>query len=243
MEIKFNFQLGTNRDLHLITNVISRQLIRMLLILGFLSTLFGCEKEAPTDQPQFPAVAITNDVQHNEVYERGIQLISLHMQLSDRNPRVTKAVRDEVSRGIRDLDAVTAYNPENWSAFWTKGKGYQVLGDHRAAYAEFKESFNIQKENPDVAREYAGMCLELGHGAEAVRATQHAINLTPDDAGLHANLALAYLINGRNADAKQAIERALKMVPDDKTSQAVQRVIIDVISGKRKQPKTMADLY
>jgi hypothetical protein len=58
-------------------------------------------------------------------------------------------VQYKVIRGIRDLDAVTAFNPENWPAFWIKGKGYQVLGDQVSANFEFKSSFTIQKQNPD----------------------------------------------------------------------------------------------
>jgi len=210
--------------------------------MGFFSTLFGCKKESLIEQPPTTVVTVSDDDQHNEIYERGSQLISPHMQLLDRDPRVTKAVREQVTRGIRDLDAVTTYNPGNWAAFWIKGKGYQVLGAHEAANREFKASFDIQKQNPDVAREYAASCLELGHGAEAVRVAQHAIDVTPDDAGLYANLALAFLIDGKNAEAKKAIEQALMMAPQDKISQAVRIVVDDVIAGKRRQPKTMADL-
>lgn len=210
--------------------------------MGFLSTLFGCKKESPIEQPDSKVVIVSDDDQHNEIYERGSQLISPHMQLLDRDPRVTKAVREQVTRGIRDLDAVTTFNPGNWAAFWIKGKGYQVLGSHEAANKEFKASFEIQKENPDVAREYAASCLELGLGAEAVRVARHAIDRAPNDAGLHANLALALLIDGKAPEAKKAVEQALTMAPQDKISQAVRGVVDDVIAGKRRQPKTMADL-
>jgi Tfp pilus assembly protein PilF len=210
--------------------------------MGFLSTLFGCKKESSIEQPQSMVVTVSDDDQHNEIYEPGSQLISPHMQLLNRDPRVTRSVKEQVTRGIRDLDAVTTFNPENWAAFWIKGKGYQVLGEHEAANSEFKASFDIQKENPDVAREYAASCLELGHGAEAVRVAQHAIDVTPDDAGLYANLALAFLIDGKNSEAKKAVEQALAMAPQDKISQAVRGVVDDVIAGKRGQPKTMADL-
>ncbi len=189
-----------------------------------------------------PPVVVADDEQHDEVFERGSQLISPYMQLLGRNPTITKQAKNEVEQGIRDLDAVTAYNPENWAAFWIKGKGYQVLGAHRAANHEFKASFDIQKKNPDVAREYASSCLELGYGPEAVQATQHAITLSPDDAGLHANLALALLIDGKNSEAKQAIDRSLQMSPDDIVPQAVQRAVDEVISGRRPQPENMADL-
>lgn len=210
--------------------------------MGILSTLFGCKKTDSAKVKSAVLVTVTNDDQHTEIYKRGCDLISPYMQLLDRDPRVTKSVREQVARGIHDLDAVTTYNPKNWAAFWIKGKGYQTLGAHEAANLEFKAAFDLQKMNADVAREYGASCLELGHGAEAVSAVQHAISLKPDDAGLYANLALAHLIEGKNAEAKQAVDRSLAMSPDDKISKAVQRVVYEVISGKRKQPKTMADL-
>ncbi|QQL44427.1 tetratricopeptide repeat protein [Sulfuriroseicoccus oceanibius] len=219
-------------------------MLRALIIMGLFSTLFGCKNEEAAEQHAEPvAVVVTNDDDHNAIYERGSQLISPHMQLLNRDPKVTKKLIEQVTRGIADLDAVTAYNPGNWAAYWIKGKGYQVLGDPQAANAEFKASFDIQKENPDVAREYASTCLDLGLGAEAVRATEHAITLTPDDAGLYANLALALLISGKNVEAKEAVDRSLQMAPNDQISQAVRNIVDDVISGVRPQPKNMADLH
>ncbi|PAW72137.1 MAG: hypothetical protein B9S38_05605 [Verrucomicrobiia bacterium Tous-C4TDCM] len=187
-------------------------------------------------------VVVTNDDEHDQVCQRGGNLISPHMQLLGRNPKLSAKAKTELSRGIADLDAVTAYNPKNWASFWMKGKGYQALGDQKAANAEFKVSFAIQKENPDVAREYAASCLQLGDGEEAISATQHAITLTPRDAGLHANLALALLISGKHEEARTAIVESLNMAPADRISLAVKKVIDEAASGKRRQPKTMADL-
>jgi Flp pilus assembly protein TadD len=223
-------------------STLAQELKHIVLIMGFLSTLFGCNKEGAPEPPESVAVVVSNDAEHNAIYERGSKAISPHMQLLNRDPKLTERVRREVEGGIRDLDAVTTYNPTNWAAFWIKGKGYQLLGNHRAANSEFKASFDIQQENPDVAREYAASCLELGLGGEAVRATEQAIKVAPGDAGLRANLALALMIDGRNTEAKSAIDEALRMSPDDKISRAVQKVVDDVLAGRRKQPKTMADL-
>jgi Flp pilus assembly protein TadD len=207
-----------------------------LLMIGKLMALLACGKATAAE------IKVTNDDQHNEVYQRGSGLISPHMKLVGQEPKVSEKVRDQVSKGIADLNAVTTYNPNNWAAFWIKGKGYQVLGDQKAAKAEFEKSFTIQKENPDVAREYAASCLELGDGEEAVNATRHAIKLKPDDAGLRANLALALLISGKNEEAKTEITESLRMNPTDRISLAVKKVIDEVASGRRKQPKAMADL-
>jgi Flp pilus assembly protein TadD len=75
-----------------------------------------------------------------------------------------------------------------------------------------------------------------------VRATEHAIQLKPDDAGLYANLALAHVISGRDAEAQTAIRTSLGMAHDDRISQSVQRLVEDVLSGKRRRPQNMGDL-
>ena len=187
-------------------------------------------------------IIVSNTEQHNEVYQRGAGLISRLMKLHGREPRLSKRDKQAVLEAIRDLDAVTNYKPGNWAAFWIKGKGYQTLSDHRAARAEFQAAFAIQKENPDVAREYAYSCMELGDGEEAVAAARHAVGLSHGDAGLLANLALALLVSGEHAEAKARITESLQLAPSDPISKAVERVLNEVLAGRRKQPKVLADL-
>jgi tetratricopeptide (TPR) repeat protein len=85
-------------------------------------------------------------------------------------------------------------------------------------------------------------CLELGRAEEGVMAAERAIALNPSDAGLYANEALAYLIAGRNADALKSVEESLRLDPKDEISQSVKRMIEEVMSGKRPQPKKMSDI-
>lgn len=187
-------------------------------------------------------IAVTNTEEHNAAFKRGAALISPNMELLDRAGKSDAKARAEITEGIRYLNAVTEYNPENWAAFWIKGKGYQSLGDWTAANAEFKKSFEQQDQNPDVAREYALSCMELGLSDEAIKAAVHAVKTDPADSGLQANLALAYLIGGKIEEAKKAIAISLEKSPDDKISQTVKTVIEKVASGEKKQPKKMADL-
>jgi len=69
--------------------------------------------------------------------------------------------KKKISEGIMYLDVVTQINPDNWAAFWLKGKGYQALNDSSSAYNEFNASYSIQKENPDVARELMFECTAI----------------------------------------------------------------------------------
>ena len=220
-------------------------MIRIFLaVVGILFAGVACDPNDSDSEPIDTSfeVVINNNTQHDMIYKRGTEAIMPHIKLMERDPESSASIKQEVTNGIADLNAVTKYRPENWAAFWVKGKAYQVLEDHQSAYSEFKASFQIQKENPDVARELAAACLALGRADEAIIVTQHAIDLTPGDAGLYANLALAYLVADKNADAKKAIDQSLQMAPDDEISQAVKTTVDEVISGKRPQPKTMADL-
>src|SRR4051794_30100545 len=119
------------------------------------------------------------------------------------------------------------------------GKGYQALGESEKACDAFGHSFALQKQNADVAREYMFECLDLGRVQEGVAAAEHAVALEPKEPGLLANLALAYLIAGNNGEAIEKAEEALALDPSDKVTQSVVRVIREVASGKRPQPKKL----
>lgn len=185
---------------------------------------------------------ITSDAQHDAAYKRAVALISPHMRLFEQTPEITQSASEELTDGVAYMRAVTEYNPRNWAAFWIEGKAYQALGQNAAANAAFQAAYNLQRGNADVAREYAESCLALGRANEAIDATRQAIGLAPDDAGLRANLALAFLIAGRNQDALQTITSSLQMNPTDGISRRLKAVIEDVIAGRRVQPRTLADV-
>ena len=136
---------------------------------------------------------------HDEYYGKGCRCIEPYMQLHEGKSK--KPNEDKIIEGIKYLDAVTKINPENWAAFWIKGKGYQALGDNESSYREFNKSFSIQKSNPDVARELTFASLNLGKSEEGIRIAKHALSLHPTNSGLMANLSLAYLINNETEKA------------------------------------------
>ena len=181
---------------------------------------------------------------HNRVYQAGCDLISPHMPLHNHESRAahsTSAQRD-VRRGIELLTFVTQANPANWNAHWIIGKGHQALGHAKAACDSFRASFDLQKHNPDVAREYMFECLNLGRGSEGVMAASHALSLEPGNAGLHANMALAFLIDAQLDQALAAASKSLELDPTDRITRNVQMMIRQVKSGEKPQPTRMADL-
>jgi tetratricopeptide (TPR) repeat protein len=213
-----------------------RKLFMLSRMFGFICALVGCSRqEAP--KTYSPA-------DHNRLFKEGSDLIAPYMRLhgQPRNPIITGRARKDVTHGIELLQAVVSINSQNWSAYWVIGKGYQSLGESEKACDAFAQSFALQKQNADVAREYMFECLDLGRVQEGVAAAEHAVNLKPKEPGLHANLALAYIVAGKNAEALKKAEEALALDPSDKVTQSVVRVIREVASGKRHQPKTLKDL-
>lgn len=202
-------------------------------------SLPGCSK--PVDSAPLPIV--TNGEEHNKVYQEGCDLITPYLRLHGVKPKpVDSAAKATLARGIALLGVVTTYSPANWSAHWICGKGYQALGDSPAACDAFKLAFDIETKHPDVAREYMFECLNLGRGSEGLRAARVAVDLKPSDAGLHANLALAYLVSADAASALKAVDEALRLDPSDAISRNVRKATQEIIDGKRAIPKKLGDL-
>lgn len=196
---------------------------------GLLSSLFGCSQNKKTE-------LVLTEENHNPYYLKGTKLIEPYMDLEGKSIIINSKAKDSITEGIRYLDAVTKINPNNFAAFWIKGKGYQSLKQHDSAYSQFDKSFEIKKDNPDVARELMIECLHLGKGKEAVNVSLHALSLDSSNAGLIGNLALAYLINGDTDLADKTIKKAMQTDPNDKINLKLSEIISEVISGKRKRP-------
>jgi tetratricopeptide (TPR) repeat protein len=215
--------------------------------MGFFSKMFSSVKGTSAEAPapiMVTIMPVTNDTDHNYYFVKGCDFIKPYMRLAETPKKSTKSdeARADIIRGIDLLNAVVVYNKDNWAAWWTIGKGYQALDEADKACDAFGKSYAIQRQNPDVAREYMVECLNLGRAKEAVPVAEHAISLSPNNAGLNANLALAYTIAGQLADAQSAINKSLQIDPSDKISQNLRRIIQEIIDGKRPQPHNMRDL-
>jgi tetratricopeptide (TPR) repeat protein len=183
-----------------------------------------------------------NNTNIDFLYKTGTELIMPYIEYSDQPFMPYKRDKDILKKGIVFLDAVTQINPENDSAFWVKGKAYQAMKMDKEAYEEFNTSFNLNKTNPDIARELCRECLELGLAEEAVSVSKFASSLDPDDAGLMGNVALSYLIKGDLPAAKKIAKKALNLDPEDVINRNLLHYIDDINSGKRKLPKKLSEI-
>lgn len=218
-----------------------------IILFGLFSAiafLVGCSRATSPSVKATAVPLVTNDTEHNLYFREGCALIKPYMRLTDVPEKPTDGgkAKSDIAHGIALLNAVIAYNTKNWSAWWIIGKGYQALHESDKACAAFGKSYAIQSENPDVAREYMVECLNVGRNKEAVSVAEHAVSLSPNDAGLYANLALAYTVSGRLTDAQSAIKKSLQINPGDQITLSLQKVIQEIVDGKRPQPHTMREI-
>jgi Flp pilus assembly protein TadD len=213
---------------------------RLTAVLVWIFGLFGCSSERKEETKH----QVLSAEDQNRIYTEACGLIKPYMILHNvrSRPTDTDEARQELRRGVSLLRQVVEAKPDNWAAYWIMGKGYQALGDSENACDAFGKSFAVQRQNPDVAREYMFECLNLGRGAKGVDVAEYAMGLKPGDAGLAANLALAYLIADRNDDALRLVNQSLGIAPDDRITQNLKTRIIEIRDGKRPQPRTMRDL-
>ena len=151
---------------------------------AILSTLGlgGCSNDR-AEVPQQPRAYTVED--HDRLYQEGCDLVQPYFQLHGVEPRRadTEQAIGELVESLPLLREVIKINPDNWAAYWIIGKAYQALDDSDHACDAFARSFAIQKDNPDVAREYMLECLNLGRAEEGLVAAKHAVSLRPNDPG------------------------------------------------------------
>ncbi|MCI4669636.1 MAG: hypothetical protein MRZ79_15990 [Bacteroidia bacterium] len=180
---------------------------------------------------------------HDSYYKKACELLDEKVISGIQNNKIqSNAQRDSILLGISYLDSVTKLNPENWAAFWLKGKAYQVLQKHEGAYTQFQRAFILKQSNPDLARELSIEALETGRNREAESIGEAALSLSPADPGLMGNLALIHLINGKLISAEDLIQSALLIRPDDPVNQYLEKLIREVKDGTRPQPKHVNEL-
>jgi Flp pilus assembly protein TadD len=150
--------------------------------------------------------------------------------------------RRRVRKAIRLLANVVELNPANWAALWITGKAHQALGESELALDSFSRSRLLNENNPDVAREAGISAMECGRPQLAIEFTRAALKLSPEDPGLQANLGLAHLFAQQPQVARTVLDAALTKDPEDKITQAVSRLVDDVLQGKRPCPTRRAEV-
>lgn len=182
--------------------------------------------------------------EHDRLYSEALNACKNEIPLAEQPnlaaPGWLKAFR--LRRAIQLFKRAVQINPQNWNAMWFIGKLQQRLRNWAEALDYFGRATSINTTQPDLAREASLCAMELGRKVEGVKFAQDALNLAPYDAGLIANLALAYLLSGNLSDAQAAIDQALSKDPTDSISMTLATMIQHFEARGRTPPDTSTKL-
>jgi tetratricopeptide (TPR) repeat protein len=180
---------------------------------------------------------------HDELFREAVGLAEQRIQVHSRRIRSPDSSdRQTLENALHLFEQVIQLNERNWAAMWFIGKIHQRLGDHNAAYDSFKASYSINPSQMDVAREAAIAAAEIGEIDAAIVFAHRAVQLAPQDAGLHANLALANLLSGRLSAAAAEISRALAIHRSDVASRTVAQMIAHFQAKGTTPPRSTPEL-
>jgi len=169
-----------------------------------------------------------------ERFQAAANAIHPLLNFDGRSRRLGFFERRRLAKGIRELEAIAS--GDRWRVWWFLGIARRTAGDPVAACEAFERAYQANPTHIDVSREFAGQCLALGKGTQAVTVNERNCSLHPEDAGLRSNLALACMIAGDMTRAKAEIGRAIAMDPSDQITRALAEMIDDVIAGHRERP-------
>jgi tetratricopeptide (TPR) repeat protein len=174
----------------------------------------------------------------NRNYEAAFEILSRHIfiQGSGRT-RVGPLGKKQIKEAILMLQRSVEIWRGSWQSMWGLGKAHQALGNHLSALRWFEKALKIEETNPDVWREATIESLNLGEAEKALTFARKARELKPDDPGLHANLALALVLNKQGEEAMKEIQEACRQNPNDPVSKNVMEFIRDIVSGRKPYPE------
>ncbi|MEZ4851188.1 MAG: tetratricopeptide repeat protein [Bacteroidia bacterium] len=145
--------------------------------------------------------------------------------------------RRKINKAIKHYNKCVQLVPDHWPSMWLMAKLYQSLGESEKALLLFEDALELEKENPDIAREASISAMNAGKVEEAIKYSEEAINRAPENAGLMANHALNLLIAEKDHDALNWIKKAIEISPYDPINLNVNDLINKVINREVKRPK------
>lgn len=182
---------------------------------------------------------------HNSLYEKGWELTKgrFYFHREGITGRPGWWARRKLLEALRCFQQALEINTENWSSMWALGKIYQRLGEHEISLHWFSKAHKINPAQPDVAREAGLAALDCGESSLAIQLCSSAVHSNPDDIGLIANLALAYMLHGDDADAVACARRAVALDPEDEVSRNAMKYVQEVADGQRARPHRLSDAF
>jgi tetratricopeptide (TPR) repeat protein len=166
--------------------------------------------------------------------------ILLHERQSMARPGWFSRLR--LRRALRLYGRVLELIPESWNSMWFVAKTHQRLGELERALEWMERAYQVNASRVDIAREASLMAMDLGRREAAVVYAHRATQIEKEDAGLFANLALAYLLANQLEHAREGIERSLELDSQDEISRTIQEMIEHFVREKKEPPSTTRGL-
>lgn len=175
---------------------------------------------------------------YNGLLERGMQLLKQYalVGMGAAPESLPEDVEQRLREAMRCLRQASEMVPAQMAPKWGLGKAYQALGDREQALAWFEAAYRLAPHQPDVCREAGLAAMEANSFEAAEKYSREAVTARPDDAGLHANLALALMFLGRDDEACRTIRHSLELSPGDPVSRNVAALVTAVAKGALARP-------
>ena len=180
---------------------------------------------------------------HNELYDRACHLLNGLVILDDRpHEKPGFLERRRLRQAIELFHQVIELNPANWQSMFLVGKAFQSLGEMEPALTWFLRAHNCVPDHPSIAKEAGYAAGRLSQHDVAIRVMETVVQHHPEDAALHYNLGLSYLMIGKPAEARKAFERTVELEPQRDTNKRLLALATDVEAGKKSYPRTEGDI-
>lgn len=124
----------------------------------------------------------------------------------------------------------------HWASMFFIAKAHQRLGEHSTSLALLETALKIELDNHVIPQEASLECIHLGNIDKAIIYSEEAIKRKPDNIVLLGNHAMNLLIASQDSKAVEIIKNAIELDLQDNFNIKLQKIILDVINGKRNRP-------
>lgn len=169
----------------------------------------------------------------------GVKLLQPFLPLDGPRARLGFFERRKLEKGLKKLHEVLEAVPDHGPSLWFVGMVQRGLGEHDVALDFLARAHAAEPGQKDFGREYAAQLMIVGDGTAAVEVSRRLCDRFPDDAGLRSNLGLALIIAQQPEAAAAEVQGALQLEPNDPVTRALERMITEVLAGRRAAPHRM----
>lgn len=125
---------------------------------------------------------------------------------------------------------------DHWQSMVLMAKAYQRLGKHEESFELLEKAFLIETSNSSIPMEAALEAMHLEDIDKALFYSAESLKRKPEDYALIGNHAMNLLVAAKDKEAQHFIKMAIQINPEDAVNLNIERVIAEVISGKRTRP-------